>query len=269
MILLVCLALAAFAAAIVLAAPAVLVVGRWQVRHPRLALSAWSSAIGVGLAAAVASIAVALAAAVGAVPLAGPTEGVVVTLLAWVALFGLAALVALTAVTGEHWERGWSRDERRALRSTHPAIEIRGVRVLVVDSDVPVACSAGGSDAVVLVSTGVRDGLSREQLEAVVEHEQAHVSERHHLVRELAAFQVACLPWLPAARALDRATRLLVELVADDVAARRVGAVHAANALALLGTLSSEPTMALRAERLADRRWRPRRRAARQRSVGA
>lgn len=269
MILVLCLGLAAFAAAIVLASPAVLVVGRWQVRHPRLALGAWSGAVGVGLVAAVASVAVALAAAAGAVPVVEDAEGVVVTVLAWTALFALAALVAIAAATGEHWERGWSRDEREALRIAHPAVEIRGIQVLVVASDAPVACSAGGSDAVVVVSTGVRDALTSAQLDAVVEHERAHVSERHHLVRELAAFQVACLPWLPAARALDRATRLLVELVADDVAARRVGAVHLANALARLGALSEDPTMLLRAERLADRRWRRRRGAASARAIAS
>ncbi|MGO2684385.1 MAG: hypothetical protein ACTIAA_09190, partial [Microbacterium sp.] len=55
-----------------------------------------------------------------------------------------------------------------------------------------------------------------------------------------------------------RATLLLVELMADDAAARQAGAAHLANALSQMAEAGDDVGMALRAERLTLRRW-PRR----------
>ena len=55
--------------------------------------------------------------------------------------------------------------------------------------------------------------------------------------------------------ALERATRLQIELAADDAAARQVGAAHLANALIVLAAATHDVGMTLRAERLTRKRW--------------
>ena len=91
----------------------------------------------------------------------------------------------------------------------------------------------------------------------MLEHERAHLRYRHHLAMGIASIYAGCLPRTRSARALVRTTRLLVELTADDAAARRVGAVHLANALTQVGEATGDAAMIVRAERLTLRTWPP------------
>jgi beta-lactamase regulating signal transducer with metallopeptidase domain len=74
----------------------------------------------------------------------------------------------------------------------------------------------------VVVSTGAVDALTERELAAVLAHEHAHARGRHHLV--LAPFHALrrVLPVGPVARAAAD-VELLVEMCADDRAARRHG----------------------------------------------
>lgn len=83
----------------------------------------------------------------------------------------------------------------------------------------------------IVVSTGARDLLSDDQLEAALEHERAHLARGHHR-RVLIAEVVAAALRLPRMlQHYPRAVRLLVELEADDRAARQHGAHTVASAL--------------------------------------
>ncbi|MCH6470589.1 M56 family metallopeptidase [Sinomonas terrae] len=94
-------------------------------------------------------------------------------------------------------------------------------RTLVINHPAPVAyCLPGGSRSVTVLSDGLVEALSPGELAAVVEHERAHLTQRHHLL--LWAFEAwrQALPWLPTSRLSREAVSSLVEMLADDVARR-------------------------------------------------
>ncbi|EHK89194.1 M56 family metallopeptidase [Saccharomonospora azurea] len=100
-----------------------------------------------------------------------------------------------------------------------------------VDHPVAVAYCVPGRHPRIVVSAGARRLLSKAELDAVLAHERAHARERHDLV--LAPFQ-ALRRLLPSSRLLTRVCstiELLVEMCADDRAARQHGREPLARAL--------------------------------------
>jgi hypothetical protein len=63
--------------------------------------------------------------------------------------------------------------------------------------------------------------LTAEQLEAVLEHERAHITGRHHLAMAAAHAFATLFGWIPLGRYLQEQTALLLEMIADDRALRR------------------------------------------------
>jgi beta-lactamase regulating signal transducer with metallopeptidase domain len=86
-----------------------------------------------------------------------------------------------------------------------------------------------------VVSSAALGRLQAEQLAAVLAHERAHQAGRHHRLVLLAQVLEVGFPWLPAARLGHDAVARLVELAADDAAARAQGRRQVAAALAALG----------------------------------
>ena len=82
------------AALILLLAPLVLTAGRWQVHHPRTALSLWFSALFAGIGCAVASATTALMCCVEVGEAHAPAEGILLTIAGWLSLGVLAAVIA-------------------------------------------------------------------------------------------------------------------------------------------------------------------------------
>jgi Zn-dependent protease with chaperone function len=81
------------------------------------------------------------------------------------------------------------------------------------------------------VSKGALNTLSDKEITAILRHERAHLRARHDLVLEMFIAVHAAFPrWVRSARALD-AVRLLVEMLADDVAVRAAGPTPLARAL--------------------------------------
>ena len=72
--------------------------------------------------------------------------------------------------------------------------------------------------------------LSAEEVRAVVAHERAHLRGRHHLTLALVLAARRALPCRLTADAV-REVGLLLEMIADDVAARRAGPSAVAKAL--------------------------------------
>jgi Zn-dependent protease with chaperone function len=94
---------------------------------------------------------------------------------------------------------------------------------LLIDHAAPVAyCLPGPTRSVTVLSAGLLLLLDEEQLHAVTAHEQAHASQRHHLV--LLAFRAwrSALPWFPIATRAHEAVSMLVEMLADDNARKVV-----------------------------------------------
>ena len=83
----------------------------------------------------------------------------------------------------------------------------------------------------VVVSQGALDRLAPDELDAVVAHERAHLRARHDLVLEAFSVLHQAFPrWVSSASAL-REVRMLVEVLADRVAARDAGAQALGRAL--------------------------------------
>jgi Zn-dependent protease with chaperone function len=239
-------ALAVLAGLLLGPVPRYLLRAGWVVTEPRATLVLWQA---VGLAAGLAVLGSLASVALqplpggllGALPrfashlAAGePTGGLgplhAVLLLITVALGArLVALLVLAAV------RTW-----RARRRHRELVDLIGRPLsggsLVLDHPAAAAyCLPGGAPRVVLTS-GALAVLDREELAAVLAHEQAHLTERHDLVvLPFAAWSVA-LRWLPTVRRSRGAVDALVEMVADDRACTHCDRTALACALARFGT---------------------------------
>ncbi len=115
------------------------------------------------------------------------------------------------------------------------SIHRRG-RLRVLDHPVAVAyCLPGVRHTRVVVSKGLLAALAEDELESVLAHEEAHARGRHDLVIQPFIAWQQTFPFLPPARDATAAVSLLVEMLADDTAARRTSCQTLARALARLG----------------------------------
>lgn len=115
----------------------------------------------------------------------------------------------------------------------------QSTRVLPVDH--PLAyCLPAMSQPLTVVSQGLLDELSSQQLSAVLTHESAHLSQRHDLLR--LAFQAwhKAAPWLPATGVAMNEVTELTEILADEAALARHKRTDLLAALA--HTLDDNPT---------------------------
>jgi len=115
-----------------------------------------------------------------------------------------------------------------------------GARLL--DSPAPVAyCLPGALSSITVVSAGLMDLLDDGEMQAVIEHEKAHVTQRHDVVLVLFRAWYASLPWFPIAFRAQREVGLLVEMLADDTARRTVRDGVLARAIVLVGAGQDRP----------------------------
>ncbi|MFC5744500.1 M56 family metallopeptidase [Actinomadura rugatobispora] len=108
--------------------------------------------------------------------------------------------------------------------------------VLLLDHPIPVAYCLPSRWRPIVVSTGARRRLSPAQLEAVLEHERAHLRQRHHALLLLLDAVHALLPWPPTVRRARARIPVLLEMAADDAAARAGGSRPLAEALRQIAT---------------------------------
>ena len=133
---------------------------------------------------------------------------------------------------------------RSSRRLTRPA----DVRIL--DHRAAVAYTVPGWHSRVVLSAGLVELLTEDELKAVVEHERAHLRARHDLlVLPFQAWAVA-LGWVPGVRPAGAAVSELTEMLADDAAAGRTSCAALASALAKVAL--SGPPPPVPAGRLAD-----------------
>ena len=132
--------------------------------------------------------------------------------------------------------------DRELLGSSHSA---QTTRVLPVDH--PLAyCLPGANQPLTIVSQGLLDKLSTQQLNAILSHEAAHLTQRHDLLR--LAFQAwhKAAPWLPVTSVAVNEVTELTEILADDVALMRHQRADLTTALVhtLSASETSTPTVA-------------------------
>lgn len=106
----------------------------------------------------------------------------------------------------------------------------------VLDHEVPVAYCLPGLRPRVVLSRGALSLLSYDEVRAVLAHEQAHLDQRHDLVVLPFVALNATFPFLAPVRTARSEVALLIELLADDRAARHHDRTHLARALWKIGT---------------------------------
>jgi Zn-dependent protease with chaperone function len=169
---------------------------------------------------------------------------------ATVAALGLTlagAVMARTALTAAvHLRAAWLHARLHAQTARLVGRSEPSLGVVLVEHCDPVAYCVAGRHPTVILSTGAVAALDRGQLDAVLAHERAHLAGRHHQLLALARITRLVLPFLPLMRDADEQVTRLVEMHADDAAARSNDPRSLATALVVLAT-SASPAPALAA----------------------
>jgi Zn-dependent protease with chaperone function len=168
---------------------------------------------------------------------------------------GLAAAALIATVAGLVLTWRYGRRVQQARRSTRAHAEAARITgrsdaasmpepvagVVVLDSTQPAAYCVPGRPGTIVVTSGALAVLEPPQLGAVLAHERAHLSGRHHLLTGLTRCLVAVFPAVPLFRYGSSEVTRLAEMRADDAAARRAGRRPLIEALLAIGTGSAIP----------------------------
>lgn len=219
--------------ALALPVPAALARTRWTYLAPRAGIVMWQA---LALAAILAVFGAGLSTALWLVTAGTLTPARVVIHFAVLALTLLVASRLAWAVAHVAIDTRARRRRHRDLvdlLADHDETEA-GLRILTEQTPVAYCLPAQGR-ARVVVSQGTLDALDDHELQAVLEHERAHVRRRHDLVLEGFTALRRAFPRGPTSTDLPlEQSRILIELLADDAAHAKVGARPLATALVKL-----------------------------------
>jgi hypothetical protein len=216
-----------------LVVPSLLANARWPDRAPIAAVLLWQS---ITLTAVLAALGVVLAAPEEVTRIAGSgqpvAEAAVIGALAVAAVIIVRLLLSLIGVS----RRSRARRARHRLlvdlldrAEQHRELGPDNLRVL--DGPLPLAYCVPGREPRVVLSNGVLQVLDREQVDAVLAHEQTHLRHRHEVVMESFTAFYRAVPGPLRSRKPLEAVHLLLEMIADDAARRRAGAEPLRDAL--------------------------------------
>ena len=116
----------------------------------------------------------------------------------------------------------------------------------LIDHPQPATYCVAGRDPTVVLTTGAVQALDADQLAAVLAHERAHLTGRHHRLIAMARIGRQVLPFVPLMRDADAQVARLAEMHADDAATRTCEPAPLATALVILAAGAS-PAPALAA----------------------
>ena len=223
-------------AAISLIAPRILANPELVNKRPGFVLRAWFICLGVAalslLAALVGLVGRALAQHVVEDNSARIVVPILENIFGWIALGVLGILVfRFGAALGE------LRSSRRALSEQFTLLisqgqitELSGHRVMIFDSAQSVLMAVPSAQCI-MVSSHIVTTLSPELLKAALAHEQAHLDQRHGVIRAAGVLAMAVAPGFSASERMAQATRITTELLADDAASRQFSPHALAKAL--------------------------------------
>ena len=249
--------LVAFAVLAATLGPRLLARSPWPDRSPRMGILAWQAlSFSVVAAVVLAGAALALPAVPFSTDIAELLSACAMALRAQYATPGGAAgsatgaVLAITVLAraGYCLTAGLvtaARERRRQLDAlTLIARPHERCDAMVVDHSAAAAYCLPGRRQQVVLTTAALAALDKDQLAAVLAHERAHLRGRHHLVLAASAALARAFPRIPAFRDAHRELTRLVEMLADDVAARRNDRLTIATALVRLAEASA-PAAAL------------------------
>lgn len=160
----------------------------------------------------------------------------------------LSAAAIVVALLRAGWQLRRTGRQRRRLHERHVELAwlLTGTGpepgdVLWLPAREPLAYSLVGNPSLIVATNGLRHGLDRSAVSAVLAHERAHLQRRHHLIIGVAAAAAAGIGWLPLMRRSPALVRTLVELDADAYAACRYGTRGLRRALRVLGAAPAPP----------------------------
>ena len=120
----------------------------------------------------------------------------------------------------------------RNARST----SVLGHRVMLVDSATPYVYALPRQHGGIVISGSALEALTTTELSAVLEHEQAHLRQRHHLVLTVVYGATHFFRWVPLIGAIRDSVSHYLEIAADQAAQRVTGTRALVTALLKLGT---------------------------------
>ena len=94
---------------------------------------------------------------------------------------------------------------------------------VIVDAPRPAVYCVSGHPSAIVITSAAWSSLSGPEMAAVLAHEQAHLTGRHHQVLMLLRALTTAFPRLPLMQWSAPAVAELLEMCADDAAARRHG----------------------------------------------
>jgi Zn-dependent protease with chaperone function len=241
------------AAAVATAACRWLPGARWVYREPQLGLAGWY----VVLAVVVTSVAGAASSLVVHWPTAWHT---VCTWWAWCAgilsgqhgsLAQVSGWMAAAALAAVGMRAGLSiartvHTTRRQLREQLALVRLVGrwdprLQAMVIADPRPAAYLIPGRGGAVVVTTGAISALPPAQLAAVLAHERAHATGRHHLLVQGARLLAAALPAIHVFTRARTQIERLVEICADQAAAGTHHGLDLAHALVTCAEATAAP----------------------------
>lgn len=247
-----------FALLLALLGPMVLRRSPWPERSPRIGIAAWQ-ALSASLVLTVLLAGVALA--VPAIPWTtnlaeliracamalrkqySTPGGAVVSATGAVAALMVLGRVAYCLARGL---RDASRSRKRQLQAlTMVAQPHPDHNALIVEHPAAAAYCLPGRGRQIVLTTAALAALDQDQLSAVLAHERAHLRGQHHLILAAADALQRAFPGVAAFREARNALGRLIEMLADDTAAREGDRLTVATALVRLGEHAPTPAAAL------------------------
>lgn len=253
------LILLTYAAALATVGPRLIPRSSWTHRAPRLGIVAWQS---ISTAVVIGTALAALSLLLSEVPLTTDLDHLIMACahairgqLSPVGALtaGAGGIMSVTVLTRAGYRVAHAVVGAARLRARHRSMlgvagsSHAGLDAVVLDSAEPALYCLPGRRERIVVTTGALSLLGDEQLAAALAHERAHLSQRHDLVIAYALGLAEAFPRVRLFReALTQTTRL-VELLADDVAARSTDRLTLADALLTLSSGQAAPAAGLAA----------------------
>ena len=156
-----------------------------------------------------------------------------------------AFVVVLAARVGRSLVSARARSRRHAESARIVGRRVAGVDGLVVDAPQKMAYCLGGRPGTVVITSAAVAALQRPHLNAVLAHERAHLAGRHHLLLTATRALAASLPRMRLFTIAHAEVARLLEMCADDTAARRHGTAALLSAILTLAGANPIPATAL------------------------
>lgn len=176
------------------------------------------------------------------------------------ALVGTAGLGGVLVVTGGVLLRARRHTHRHAESARLLGVRDERWNTVVVDVPYKIAYAVAGRPSAIVLSRAAVEALDAGQLRAVLAHERAHLTGRHHLLLAVSRALTTAMPGLLLFRRGASEVGRLLEMCADDSALRHHDARDLLGALVALSGQRGVPVNALgvagsavadRAERIA------------------